>query len=724
MQLIVALIALFSSAPMKTKGYILTILILLVTFQQGYTQTIPRIQWQKCIGGTVTDETQDAAATTDGGYIMIGSVISNNGDVSGNHSIFGAYDVWIVKIDATGNIQWQKCFGGSLDDYGACVKQTAEGGYIFAASTISNDQQIPFNHGSSDLWVVKLDASGNIQWSKTFGGSGVDVNVFTGGGINNRGKIADIEETNNGYMIATSTRSTNGDVTGVHGTAANDIWLLKLDLAGLLQWQKCLGGTGGEEIVGIEATNDGNYILAGRTTSTNGDVTGNTNTSASQTCWIVKLDPNGNILWEKCIGLTNTNMNMYDIQKTADGGFILGGSAVKQIIIDDIRDAWIVKLDASGNVAWEKIIDDGFETEIHCINQTADGGYIVTGKHSLQPFNPADADGCIYKGQFDIWIIKLNDAGVMEWQRNFGGSKWDFAGRAFPTADGGYLLINSVQSIDGDVVGNHGVNDGWIIKLGFTGGIAASVTISADTDLICSPKEVMFRATPVNGGSAPIYKWILNGNDLLITLADTAFIQITNSSDVVTCEINSNGCVDIRTAVSNGVSIIVDPSLGPKSFLGKDTSLCIPFPITLTALRSFPKYQWSNNSVSPSISVATPGQYWLQVTDSNGCIGKDTIIVSGKTCPSGFYVPGAFTPNRDGKNDIFKPIVIGKLLQYHFTIYGRWGQIIFDSKDIQKGWDGTFKGLPQDSNIFIWTCTYQLENENVHSVKGTFALVR
>ncbi len=697
---------------------------MLVVHQHATAQPIPRIQYQKCIGGTGNDEIQDVSPTTDGGYILAGGVLSNNGDVSGNHSNPGASDAWIVKIDASGNIQWQKCFGGSLDEFGACVKQTAEGGYIFAANTISNDQQIPFNHGSSDLWVVKLDGAGNIQWSKTFGGSSQDVAISGPNGVNNRSKIADIELTNDGYIIATSTKSTDGDVTGLHGSSL-DIWLLKLDMAGTLQWQKCLGGTGGEKLNGIEATNDGNYILAATTNSNDGDVGSNTNTSSNSNCWIVKFDPNGILLWEKCIGPANANRDMLDIQKTADGGFILGGFASKQNpIIDDLLDAWIIKINANGDIVWEKIIDDGYEKQIHCINQTADGGYIAAGKHYLSPFDPADADGCIYKGQFDTWVIKLTDTGIMEWQRNFGGSKWDMANRIFPTTDGGYLLFNTTWSNDGDVVGNHGVSDGWIVKLGFTGGIAASVTISADSNLICSPKKVMFRAVPVNGGSTPIYTWILNGNSLFVTLADSALIQITNSSDVVICEISSNGCVDIRTALSNGVSVIVDLSLGPKNFLGKDTSLCIPFPITLIPLSSFPKYQWSNNAVFPTISVTTPGQYWLQVTDSNGCIGKDTIIVSAKVCPRGFYVPGAFTPNRDGKNDVFKPIVIGKLLQYHFSIYGRWGQIIFDSKDIDKGWDGTFKGLPQDSNIFIWTCTYQLENENVNSVKGTFALVR
>lgn len=709
---------------MKIYVHIITAVIILTVIQNTFAQKPPNIQWKKCIGGTVRDEIQDVSATSDGCYILAGGVLSNNGDVSGNHSIPGAYDAWIVKVNANGIIQWQKCFGGSLDEFAGSIRQTADGGYIFVANTISNDQQIPFNHGLSDLWVVKIDASGNIQWSKTFGGSSVDVDVNGGLGSINRGKIADIELTGDGYIIATGTRSNDGDVSGLHGNGnTQDIWVLKLDLNGVLQWQKCLGGTAGEKLSGIVVMNDGSYMLAAGTDSHDGDVSDNHNFSVTN-CWIVKLDHSGNLLWEKCINQFNFRREINDIELTSDGGVILGGMAAKPAG-GNSYDGWIVKLDASGSLQWETFIDDSYGKHIHSINQTADGGYIAIGRYySSFPFSFPGADSCTYKGTVDIWVTKLTSTGTTEWQRNFGGSDWDFGNRVFPTPDGGYLFTGTVLSNNGDITGSHGNSEGWIVKLGFSGGVAPSVTIRPDTNLICSGKEVIFRAVPFNGGSAPIYKWILNGNDLFLTVADSALIPINNSNDVVTCEITSNGCVDIPTALSNPASVTVDPSLGPKGFLGKDTSLCIPFPIILTALRSFPKYQWSNNSVSPSISVSTPGQYWLQVTDSTGCIGKDTIILSSMVCPSGFYVPGAFTPNGDGKNDVFKPIVIGKLLQYHFTIYGRWGQIIFDSKDINKGWDGTFKGLPQDSNIFIWICTYQPEHENVHSVKGTVALVR
>lgn len=701
--------------------------VLLFALQQVYTQTLPRIQWQKCIGGTLMDEIQDLSETADGGYILAGGASSNNGDVSGNHSMPGAYDAWIVKIDAAGNIQWQKCFGGTLDEYAGSVRQTIDGGYIFVSNTISNDQQIPFNHGLSDLWVVKLDPSGNIQWSKTFGGSKVDVSPTNSLGAINRGKIADIELTNDGYIIATETRSNDGDVTGLHGTGTtSDIWFLKLDLAGTLQWQKCLGGSLAEQLSGIVVLNDGNYLLSAGTSSHDGDVSNNTNVSVAN-CWLVKLAPAGNILWEKCIAPSTYQHVINDIQLTADGGVILGGLTGKPSGSGGGGfNAWILKLDASCNFQWETFIDDTYGKHIHTINETADGSYIAIGRYyTATPFNAADVDGCIYKGEFDIWVVKFNDAGKMDWQRNFGGSRWDMGDRIFPTADGGYLFTAMTNSTNGgDITGSHGSLEGWIVKLGFTGGIAASVTIAADTNRICSPKEVMFRATPVNGGSSPIYKWIINGIDFSATPKDSILIPINSSTDIVTCEITSNGCVDIRTGLSNAVSVIVDPSTGPKKFLGKDTSLCIPFPITLAPLRSFSNYEWSTSSTSPSIDVTIPAEYWLQVTDSNKCIGRDSITVSAMVCPTGFYMPGAFSPNGDGKNDVFKPTAIGKLLQYHITIYGRWGQIIFDSKNINKGWDGTYLGLRQDSNVFIWVCTYQLEHEKANSIKGTVALVR
>jgi len=152
--------------------------------------------------------------TSDGGFIVAGYTSSNDGDVSGNH---GNTDFWVIKTDDNGVLQWQKCLGGSLDEEATSVKQTADGGYIVAGYTSSNDSDITGNHGGTDLWVVKLDNNGNIEWQKSLGGSAGE-----GGGYSN---VMVEQCTNGGYFVASGTSSNDGDVTGNHG--ALDVWIAK-----------------------------------------------------------------------------------------------------------------------------------------------------------------------------------------------------------------------------------------------------------------------------------------------------------------------------------------------------------------------------------------------------------------------------------------------------------------------------------------------------------------
>ena len=125
-----------------------------------------------------------------------------------------------------------------------------------------------------------------------------------------------------------------------------------------------------------------------------------------------------------------------------------------------------------------------------------------------------------------------------------------------------------------------------------------------------------------------------------------------------------------------------------------------------------------------SVTINNPGLYWLEVTDNNDCKGRDTVIISAKDCLKSFYMPTAFTPNSDGKNDVLKPVIYGNMKSYQLRIYNRFGQQVFQTKDITKGWDGNFSGVKQDSNTFVWTCTYHFEGEDAAIKNGTVVLIR
>lgn len=368
------------------------------------TDSQGNFQWQKCLGSQGGESAASIEQTTDGGYIVAGYTSVSGGDVVGHH---GSGDMWIVKLDSLGNLVWQQCIGGTGGEIAHSIKQTTDGGYIVAGTADFNQGMVSGHHAPSqttDMWVVKLDSLGVLVWQKCLGGSGADV-------------AYSIAQTNDGGYIVAGTTETknNGDVTGNHtyydvGSASYkasvDYWVVKLDSSGFLEWQKCLGGTGEDVAFSIQPTAEGGYIVAGRTASTNGDVS------------------------------------------------IAIGS----------RDAWIVKLNGTGDIEWEKSYG-GTNNEIaNFIRQTTDGGYIVAATTLSN-----NGDITESKGQSDYWIFKLDSLGVLQWQKSLGGSTVDIAYGVDLTADGGYIVSGTTKSQNGDVEGLHfndDATDFWLVKFG------------------------------------------------------------------------------------------------------------------------------------------------------------------------------------------------------------------------------------------------------------------
>lgn len=418
-------------------------LILLFYSTVVLSQTVPAIQWQKSLGGNNGgDHAYSLVKTTDGGYIVAGSCSSNNGIVTGNH---GSSDFWIVKLTATGTLQWQKSLGGTGIDEARSIIQTTDGGYIIAGYSTSNNGDVTGNHGAKDYWVVKITSTGTIQWQKSLGGTG------------NEQAFSIIQATDGGYIVAGYSMSNNGDVTGNHGD--KDYWIVKLASTGTIQWQKSLGGTGSDQAHSIVQTTDGGYIVAGLTTSNNGDVTGN---HGSGDCCVVKLTSTGDIQWQKALGGTN-NDEAYSIIQTTDGGYIFAGYSDSNN--GDVTgnhgggDYWIVKLTSTGNIQWQKALGGTRLDESYSIIQTIDGGYIVAGNSDS---NDEDVSGN-HEGS-DYWVVKLTSVGNIQWQKSLGGSEWDYAYSIIQSTDGGYVIAGYANSNDGDVTGNTG-DDYWIVKL-------------------------------------------------------------------------------------------------------------------------------------------------------------------------------------------------------------------------------------------------------------------
>ncbi len=274
-----------------------------------------------------------------------------------------------------------------------------------------------------------------IQWQRALGGTYDET-------------ASSIQQTSDGgYIVFGSTKSNNWDVSGNHSNANSDYWVVKLNNVGTIQWQKCYGGAAEEIATFAQQTSDGGYIVAGYSSYPGGDVTVN---FGGYDYWMVKLDVGGNIQWQKSLGGTGHDLAK-SIHQTLDGGYILAGisnaSSIGNIMTGNY---WIVKLDNSGVIQWQNTLALSSGLNEYCsIQQTTDGGYVFTG------------------GFFDYTIIKFNNLGSVQWQKSYGGAGGNQGATCIQqTTDGGYIVAGySDSNNDGDVTGNHGSNDYWVIKL-------------------------------------------------------------------------------------------------------------------------------------------------------------------------------------------------------------------------------------------------------------------
>src|SRR5262249_45738106 len=230
------------------------------------------IQWQKNYGGTDYDKAQAIRQTPDGGYIVIGFTASGDVDVTGFH---GVEDCWLIKLDASGNLQWQHAYGGSHDDFGFDVTVLPDG-YVFCGETFSDDGDVSGNHGDFDAWLVKVDLNGNIVWQHCYGGTTTD------------DALALDVTPDQGFIIGGFSMSNNGDCTSNYGF--QDYWLFKTDAAGSLVWQKNYGGTQNDVCNSVYALPGRGYATAGYTASDDIDVSGNHTPFSYKDYWVVMLD--------------------------------------------------------------------------------------------------------------------------------------------------------------------------------------------------------------------------------------------------------------------------------------------------------------------------------------------------------------------------------------------------------------------------------------------------
>ena len=250
------------------------------------------MQWQKCLGGSKDEFANSIIKTSDSCYVITGMTMSDDGDVSVNHGLPNTNDAWLIKVDLSGNILWEVTYGGPNGDYGQHVIETSDKGFFITGSTYSNAGQVIGNNGALDVWVIKTDSLGTLEWQHCYGGSFLDAGYKT-------------VEVNNHYYLLGYNLSNDGDVTNNHPDpgsshqASADAWLICIDSIGILQWEKSYGGSFIE--LGLDLLSFNNFLfIACESSSNDGDVSNNHSNYADY--WLIQTDLQGNILWQSCYG--------------------------------------------------------------------------------------------------------------------------------------------------------------------------------------------------------------------------------------------------------------------------------------------------------------------------------------------------------------------------------------------------------------------------------------
>jgi len=392
--------------------------------------------WEKSYGGKHAEYLFDAVPTADYGFILAGSSLSGK---TGNKTSEGSGDLdfWVWKMNESGDMDWQKSFGGSGSDFLQSIKLTNDGGFILAGNS---DSQKGFGKkddgfGDEDFWIIKLDAGGGEQWQKTIGGMGQE-------------KLHSIAQTKDGGYILGGSSGSDKSTNKKNNSFGNlDYWVVKLDKNGDIQWEKTFGGIYFDELRSIEQTADQGYILGGYSNSPASGNKKEDNIGIGD-YWIIKLDKTGEEEWQQTLG-GDKDDQLYVVHQTYDGGYILGGNSnsgsnySKKKSNGKGTDFWIVKLDKEGQMAWQETYDFGESDILTSIVENKDHTLLIGG------FAKSEANGKRKdeKGINDYIALKISETGEELWQKTVGSEGEDILRKVVETRDGGYLLAGTSNPV-------------------------------------------------------------------------------------------------------------------------------------------------------------------------------------------------------------------------------------------------------------------------------------
>ncbi|PSR53950.1 hypothetical protein AHMF7605_10685 [Adhaeribacter arboris] len=508
-------------------------LLVLITVCQPLFTSAQNIVWDKTIGANDNDYLETAQQTSDGGYILGGSSGSpKSGDKSRGKK--GQSDYWLVKLNPDGSKEWDITIGGNRQDKLQVVYQTPDGGYILggaSSSDISGDK----TEAQSGYWIVKLNANGTKIWDKTIP---IEFYYYL---IPYKLQLT----SDGGFLLAGQSDAGINQYKSEPSKGSSDLWLLKLNPDGTKAWDKTIGGTGPDSFRSIEQTKDGGYIVGSYSYSGKGA----DKTEEATGFWLVKLNADRTKAWDK---IYQVNHNF--LKQTPDGGYILGGSLYDKEQSKEGNEKYnygLLKLKADGTKEWDKTIGGLDNDELHDLELTRDGGYLLGGGSSSNTSNDKTQNS---QGSFDYWVVKVNSDQSIAWDLTLGTPGGDKLQKVLQTEDGGYFIAGySPSNISGNKSENSkGLYDYWVIKLDNSERQKQTITFEPIPDVnFTTQKTVTLKASASSG--LPVSYGVISGP---ATVKNNT-LTLTGGSGTVTVKAMQAGNQKFFPAIEDTARFIV-----------------------------------------------------------------------------------------------------------------------------------------------------------------------
>jgi gliding motility-associated-like protein len=692
------------------------------------------VNWAKTMTPGQEQVIQSIISTSDSGFLISAFPFQSQQD---NYPTY----LNVFKLDNSGNIVWAHSFsnGTHIINYYTSAYETSDGGFAMEIGSF------PLSGNPSAISIIKIDKSGHLIWGRELSAeNNANYNI---GGIIERGNFLyatgsiyqaaapfdvlrsffiKLDENNGQVMWSKNNDPLLAPLTfyDIHnykdGLVINSFSqkmisdLIFLDYDGnvgrSLLINNPYGSLSGKENILVSPDNDIYFQqLSGTPSQAHKDI-------------IMRLDSNQQISWQFDFSFDDSNFSGWNQLAAGPANGITGIGRGK--IQNDFNTLTFLKVDSSGkscNSGVTNLLLQPDEISLVPMNWSLNSNLSLTVNDfpltlsdmtiEARLFCPQYLSGCdLLKLQGPSRICHIGDTARYIIHRDplcEDPVNWSLDSQHITVLSlhESYLDLKFISP--GSFVlrieknGCNKVVDSIIVTVGESN---SQKKLPRDT-ILCSGYIMKLDA----GAGYSDYLWQDGSEERMMDIdhSGTYWVRLTEQS----------GCVNTDT-------VNVGSSKLPEAFLPNDTTICSGEILDLSPLQPFKTYKWSTGEYGNSIQVSNAGNYSLQVVDKNGCTGNDSIQVKTKSCPTEIFFPNAFTPNKDGLNDHFKPLIVARPVSYQFTIYNRWGQLIFRTSEPNKGWDGMLGNAEQEPGAYVWKCAYQFSGGKKKVATGTVLLLR